>query len=70
LTPVLSPTVLIPVVFRFCLHQGLVLCPSCVPEKGGINQTGMNKNYIPIRKKKTSINGNKPTKLKVGGHKL
>jgi len=46
--------------FSASKHQGLVLCPSCVPEKVGINQKGINKKHLhKKKKKKTQINGNK-----------
>jgi hypothetical protein len=28
------------------MHPALILCHSCIPEKGGINQKGINKNKI------------------------
>ena len=35
------------------VHQGLVLCPDCVPEKVDVNQKGVNQNQYSHKKTKT-----------------
>jgi hypothetical protein len=30
-------------------HPALVLCPSCVPEKVGVNKEGVKQNYISLQ---------------------
>jgi hypothetical protein len=35
----------------YYIHVVLILPPGCAPEKVDVNQKGVNKNYIPIRKR-------------------
>jgi hypothetical protein len=44
-----TATALILLVSQNELRPALVLCPSCIHEKVGINQKGINQNDIPIR---------------------
>ena len=49
-------------------HQGIVLRPSCVPEKVGVNRNGVSKNSFPLEKRLKPIvtNQQKSVKPKIG----
>jgi len=48
-------------IFRhFIYHQFLVLRPSCVPKKVGVNKKGVNRKLLSHKERQ--ISGNKPTK--------